>query len=169
MGLIYLDSCVLIYAVEDQGERGEVVRARMARANDQLVISPLVVLECLVGPLKRDDLALRDRFTAVFDQCNLVDLSLREFVRAAELRARYSLRTPDALHLAAAQLSACQELWTNDARLAKASQGLAVDVTTSPPPRPSTAEAVTRARVHAVGLKPVAPKDLLRDLEVDRR
>ena len=33
-----------------------------------------------------------------------------------------------ALHLAAAQLSGCTELWTNDKRLAAASHGLAVDI-----------------------------------------
>jgi len=45
---------------------------------------------------------------------------------AAELRARYGLRTPDALHLACAQHHGCQALWTNDDRLARASHGLAV-------------------------------------------
>ena len=39
-----------------------------------------------------------------------------------------SLRTPDALHLAAAQVHGCSALWTNDSRLAVAGRGLAVDV-----------------------------------------
>ena len=59
MGLIYLDSCMLIYAVEDQGRRGETVRRHLSSSRNRVAISPLVVLECMVGPLKRDDLALR--------------------------------------------------------------------------------------------------------------
>jgi predicted nucleic acid-binding protein len=60
----------------------------------------------------------------------MVHLELDEtaFLHAAELRARHGLKTPDALHLAAAQLTGCRELWTNDARFAAASRGLAVDV-----------------------------------------
>lgn len=92
-----------------------------------MAISPLVVLECMVGPHKSHDLALRDQFAQVFERCELLPLGLPEFLRAAELRARYSLRTADALHLAAAQLSGCEALWTNDSRLAASSRGLAVD------------------------------------------
>ena len=54
MGLIYLDSCILIYAVEDQGKRGAAVRQGMAATDDRMAISPLVVMECLVGPLRQD-------------------------------------------------------------------------------------------------------------------
>jgi predicted nucleic acid-binding protein len=128
MGLIYLDSCILIYAIEDVSPRGDAVRARLARTDDRLAISPLVMLECLVAPLRTDDLALCDRYTKAFERCDLIELSVPEHLRAAELRARHGLRTPDALHLAAAQLGGCTQLWTNDARLATASQGLAADV-----------------------------------------
>ncbi len=128
MGLIYLDSCMLIYAVEDQSSRGDAVRARLNNPELRMAISPLVVMECLVGPLKGDNLAARDRFTRVFARCDMLPLGLPEFMRAAELRARHSLRTADALHLAGAQLSGCDALWTNDARLTAASGGLAVNV-----------------------------------------
>ncbi|WP_448002651.1 type II toxin-antitoxin system VapC family toxin [Agromyces bauzanensis] len=127
--MIYLDSCVLIYAVEDHDERGDRVRRRMVEAGGQtLAISPLVMQECLVGPLKEENLALHDHYLRAFEQLELIGLGVPEFVRAAELRARTGLRTPDALHLAAAQLSGCDELWTNDARLREASRGLALDI-----------------------------------------
>jgi uncharacterized protein len=127
MGLIYLDSCMLIYAVEDRGSRGESVRRHLRDTRNRVAISPLVVLECIVAPLKRGDLALRDQYTNVIARCELLSLGLPEFLRAAELRARHALRTADALHLAAAQLHGCDALWTNDSRLAAASSGLAVD------------------------------------------
>ena len=128
MGLIYLDSCMLIYAVEDRGSRGELVRRHMNDPSLRMTISPLVVMECMVGPLKHDNLALRDQFTQVFARCDTVPLGMPEFMRAAELRAKHSLRTADVIHLAAAQLNGCEALWTNDSRLTAASSGLAVDV-----------------------------------------
>ncbi|MBU1586915.1 MAG: type II toxin-antitoxin system VapC family toxin [Actinobacteria bacterium] len=128
MGLIYLDSCILIYALEDASTRGDAVRSRLARTEHTLAISPLVMLECLVGPIRAADLALRDRYQGALERCDHINLGVPEYERAAELRARHGLRTPDALHLAAAQLGGCTQLWTNDARLAAASKGLAVDV-----------------------------------------
>ena len=127
--MIYLDSCIVIYAVEDESERGITVRRRLAEAADTVVaISPLVTLECLVGPLRDDNLALHDHYLRAMTQFDRLALSEEHYIRAAELRARHRLRTPDALHLAAAQLHGFDQLWTNDSRLAAASQGLAVDV-----------------------------------------
>jgi predicted nucleic acid-binding protein len=51
---------------------------------------------------------------------------------AAQLRARFNLRPPDALHLACAQVHGCDALWTNDDRLVAASHGLAVNLLTAP-------------------------------------
>lgn len=127
MGLIYLDSCILIYALEDASPRGDAVRSRLARTEHTLAISPLVMMECLVGPIRSADLALRDRYQGAFERCDLIALAVPEYERAAELRARHGLRAADALHLAAAQLGGCTQLWTNDARMAAASKGLAVD------------------------------------------
>ncbi|MCU1441055.1 MAG: hypothetical protein JWP85_2052 [Rhodoglobus sp.] len=127
--MIYLDSCILIYAVEDDGPRGLRIRERLAGAGDEVAaISPLVALECLVSPLRADDLGLHDHYLRAMERFRMLDASLEVHVRAANLRARHNLRTPDALHLATAQLTGCRELWTNDTRLAKVSHGLAVDV-----------------------------------------
>ena len=127
--MIYLDSCMLIYALEDSGSRGELVRARLAEAGSTTVaISPLVALECTVGPLRAGDLVLRDSYLSAFEKFRMLPLNVETFLRAAELRANNGLATPDAIHLAAAQLNACTQFWTNDARLAKASHGLAVDL-----------------------------------------
>ncbi|WP_022887105.1 type II toxin-antitoxin system VapC family toxin [Glaciibacter superstes] len=131
--MIYLDSCILIYAVEDDGERGIAVRQNLADAADETVaISPLVTLECLVKPLRDENLSLHDHYLAALDEFQQLSVDESHFIRAAELRARYGLKTPEALHLAVAQLSGCDQLWTNDGRLASASRGLAVDVINSP-------------------------------------
>ena len=59
-----------------------------------------------------------------------VQLALNEavFLQAAQLRARFNLKTPDALHLACAQHHGCTALWTNDDRLAQAAHGLAQNI-----------------------------------------
>lgn len=127
--MIYLDSCILIYAVEDDGERGRRARQALAdHADIELVVSPLVVMECLTGPLKRGDLALVDYYRATLDTAVRAPFDEDVFVRAAELRARHGLRSPDALHLAAAQKAGCSALWTNDRRLERAAYGLAVAI-----------------------------------------
>lgn len=127
--MIYLDSCILIYALEGEGSRRELVLARLGQAGDHIVaISPLVAHECLVGPVRDGNHELRDAYEQMFARLTMLDLGMDVFVRAAELRARSSLRAPDALHLAAAQLAGCTQLWTNDGRFARAAHGLAVDV-----------------------------------------
>jgi uncharacterized protein len=129
VGLIYLDSCLLIYLTEGHALWGEPVAAAMTRADEaNFGISPLVKCECLVGPLKRGDPVLERAYIQLFDQ--FVPLAMPEpvYLRAAQLRARFGLRTPDALHLACAQHHGCAVLWTNGDRLAQASHGLARNV-----------------------------------------
>lgn len=127
--MIYLDSCIVIYAAESLDLPGEQARERIAHAAEQVAISALVVHEALVAPLRSRDAAAIARMQSFLATFTFVDLGIAEFVRAAELRAATrGLRTPDALHLAAAQLSGCTQLWTNDKRLTAASAGLAVDV-----------------------------------------
>jgi uncharacterized protein len=129
VGLIYVDACLLIYAFEDHPRHGARVRQHLASAPpDSLAISPLVQLECLVGPMKSGNLVLQRYYEEGLRQ--LISLPLPEavFLQAARVRAQFGLRTPDAIHLAAAQHHRCEALWTNDDRLALASHGLAVNV-----------------------------------------
>lgn len=126
--MIYLDSCILIYAVEDFGDRGDRVREALSETSSIVTVSPLVIHECMVGPYRARDLELRDHYLELLERLESVDLDLDVFLRAAELRANTGLRTPDALHLAAAQHAGCEVLWTNDHRFAKSSRGLAVNL-----------------------------------------
>lgn len=126
--MIFLDSCILIYAVEDIGARGDRVRKRLAHSEETFAVSPLVLHECLVGPLKEGNVELRERFLHAYQRLCEVPLDTATYVQAAEMRAAYGLKTPDSLHLAAAQRSECSELWTNDKRLVSASRGLAIDI-----------------------------------------
>lgn len=129
MGLIYLDSCLVIYLIERHARWGQAVAHAIVQAGEtRFGISPLVKCECLVGPIKRGDPVLQQSYAELFDQ--FVSLAMPEavYVQAAGLRARFGLKTPDALHLACAQHHRCEALWTNDDRLARASHGLAHNV-----------------------------------------
>jgi uncharacterized protein len=126
MGLIYLDSCLVIYAVENDPVFGQPVRELLKRfGQHQFAISPLVKLECLVKPIKSGDVVSQRYFEAALSRLKLLEMSDSVFLLAAQLRARFGLKTPDALHLACAQHHECLALWTNDDRLAKSAHGLA--------------------------------------------
>ena len=127
--MIYLDACLVIYLIEGHPVWGDRVSGLLDRFDDaRFGVSPLVKCECLVGPAKRGDPLLRQAYIGLFDQ--LVSLAMPEsvYLDAADLRARFGLRTPDALHLACAQHHRCAALWTNDDRLLRASHGLARNV-----------------------------------------
>jgi predicted nucleic acid-binding protein len=127
--VIYLDACIVIYATEHQGDLGHRARARLAAAASTFAISPLVIHEVLVGPIRRSDRRLLEVYDARLKDYARVDIDLPAYIRAAELRAAApGLKTVDALHLAAAQLAGCTQLWTNDKRLTAASGTFAVDV-----------------------------------------
>ena len=133
MGLIYLDACLVIYLVEQHPRWVGRVAAAMSVADDaRYGISPLVKCECLVGPIKRGDEVLREAYLQVFDKFVPLAMPDEVYLRAAELRGRFGLRTPDALHIACAQHHRCDALWTNDDRLARVSVGLAINILAGP-------------------------------------
>ncbi len=87
-------------------------------------------MECLVLPLRKRNQALLDKFRDWFARAAYLPLERAVFAQAAQLRASHQgLKTPDALHLAAALQHGCTEFWTNDGRLNACAPGLAVKVT----------------------------------------
>ncbi|PKM41818.1 MAG: VapC toxin family PIN domain ribonuclease [Gammaproteobacteria bacterium HGW-Gammaproteobacteria-1] len=95
---------------------------------DLCVRTALVQFECLVAPMRDGNLELQHYYEQGLAQFVQLPMSATVFIHAAQLRARFGLKTPDALHLAAAQHHGCDALWTNDNRLIQASQGLAINV-----------------------------------------
>ncbi len=119
---VYLDSCLAIYLVEENQPFLELVQSLYAKTNDaNFVISDLTTMECLVVPFRNSDSALIAKFHGWFDQVKIVPIVSSVFIDAAHLRASHpGVKTPDAIHLAAAKHFGCDEFWTNDNRLAKA-------------------------------------------------
>lgn len=124
--MIYLDSCLVIYLVEARGPAHHAVRRAMSEyPDDHFAISPLVVMECLVGPYAAEDEVRRTRYEHALDPMTVLTMGMSVYERAARLRASHRLKTPDALHLATALEGGCDELWTNDDRLSRAAGSFA--------------------------------------------
>lgn len=128
--MIYADSNVIVYLLEDEdeGERGVEARRRFAEADDEVAVSPLVAMECRVAPLRRGDVLLARRYDQLIESVIMLEIEPDVYRMAAELRARHNLSTIDALHLATAQFHLCDSFWTYDRRLAKAAGGVAIEV-----------------------------------------
>lgn len=122
---VYLDSCALIYRIEQRAPwagRVNECLAKIEADRSVLVVSELTRLECRVRPIaldREDMLSSYDRF---FAQPTLAWQAIDRavFELATSLRALNRLKTPDALHLAAALTASCRQFITNDRRLADA-------------------------------------------------
>lgn len=87
--------------------------------------STVGLTEVLVLPLRlqHEELAQRYR-NLLLNSHNFHTLDITPAIaeRAADLRARYNLRTPDALHVATAIEAGCQAFLTNDSALKRVSE-----------------------------------------------
>lgn len=125
----YVDSCLFIYWVEQAAPQAEAALRWLANNTDvALHVSPLVRLEILVKPMRLNQTAIIDAYELLLSRQTWLSIDDAVFERALDLRIRFGLKTPDALHLATAQQHGCTELWTNDDRLNAAAGTMAVNV-----------------------------------------
>ncbi len=122
MSAIYLDSCIVIYLIEGPDDfQGTCYQALEAPKADgaQLCFTDLTRLECRTRPLRKGQHQVLEEYDNFFSlpETNRLSINQQVFEIATELRAFQNLRTPDALHLAAAIHHGCTEFWTNDLRL----------------------------------------------------
>ncbi|MGI9055726.1 MAG: type II toxin-antitoxin system VapC family toxin [Pyrinomonadaceae bacterium] len=130
MNRIYLDACVIIYIVEKHPVYSAPIENLMSLVpSTEFCYSPLARLECLVMPFRTKDLKLEKLYEAFFNAQNILAMPPEVFDEAAQFRADFnSLKTPDALHLAAAVYHNCDEFWTNDNRLDKIKPNLVKNI-----------------------------------------
>ncbi len=124
---VYFDSSIMVYHVENISPQAQQILNYIATQRAQVVISDLVRMECLVGPLKNGDTALVADFGRAFALAEVVPLTSYVFDEAARIRASGRFKTPDAIHLAAATVHQCDRLFTQDIKLA-AFNGIPVDL-----------------------------------------
>lgn len=103
-------------------------RWALAQQDATLCVSSLTRLEVLVKPMRSGQQVLVSAYGAVLVSLEWLPIGDEVVARALDLRVLHGLRTPDALHLAAALEHGCTEFWTNDDRLNAAAGALAVNV-----------------------------------------
>jgi predicted nucleic acid-binding protein len=120
--LIYLDSVIVIYAVDKLPlfePRAQARIAALRAAGDRIAVSDLIWLECRVKPIRTGDAVRRAEFEDFLRAPDVVRLALpiSVFERATFIRAKYNYKLADALHLATAVEGMCDRFLTNDLRL----------------------------------------------------
>jgi len=116
-----VDTSPFIYPFEASGPRRERARSLFgASASAPLLTSVITVTEILTFCHRRDDIQLIQRYLEFFQNhpaISVVPVGWQVGLRAAELRARYDLRTHDAIQVASAMENGAEVLITNDRRL----------------------------------------------------
>ena len=90
---------------------------RITNGDFQAASSVITLTEVLVQPLRQNDQNLADDYRdLLFNGVNFQLFSLTASIaeRAAEIRAKYNLRTPDALQVATALENNCDAFLYND-------------------------------------------------------
>lgn len=120
MGLVLLDSSVLIALLNPRDIHHEVAINSNSSGN-QFLVSTISLTEIMPRAIKDGNAEAIWKALLAMTHA-IVDLGVELSMSAARIRATTSLRTPDAIISATAQERGAQ-LWTFDARLAKATPG----------------------------------------------
>jgi predicted nucleic acid-binding protein len=109
----------------DEETRLKIERELGAFPRAVLCHAALTELECRVEPLRSGKLDLLGRYERLFAARHTRRLPLTDEVYrlVTGLRALHRLKTPAALHLAAALSDGCEAFWTRDDRLSRAAAG----------------------------------------------
>jgi predicted nucleic acid-binding protein len=114
------DTAPLIYLVEQHPpyfDRMLFIMGYIDSGSIEGTASIIALAEVLVQPLRTGNTVLAKRYEAVLSNSHhfhLEPTTLSIARRTADLRARYNLRIPDALHIATALDAGCDAFLTND-------------------------------------------------------
>lgn len=125
---LFLDTAPIIYFVEQNptfSAMVDVVFDKLDEGEFTAVISPVTVAECLMYPIRNQNQELQNLYMELFTNnpntvCTSIDADVGP--KAAELKAIYNLKTPDALQIAAAITSGCNGFLTNDKNLKRVTE-----------------------------------------------
>lgn len=118
--LLGIETAPFIYYTEHRVgyiEKMQSIFTHVRVRNIQVITSVITVTETLMKPLKEQDMDLVGAYRRMLyssEEIMLAPVTAQIADVAANLRARYNLRTPDALHVATAIVSGCDTFLTND-------------------------------------------------------
>jgi predicted nucleic acid-binding protein len=114
---VLVDTAPWIYLLQDHPDfapRFEGLFAAADAGDLQLALSTITLAEVLTGPYKAGELALAKRYETALRQFRIMPFSDAVAIQAAQLRAEYSLKLPDAAQLATALDMGAAALVTHD-------------------------------------------------------
>jgi predicted nucleic acid-binding protein len=120
VNLLGVDTVAFIYFVESHP--GFVAETRaifnyVSTGSVRVITSVITLTESLMKPIKVGDVKLIADYKTLFtntSQITLIPIDSLLAEQAANLRAKYNLRTPDAIQVATAIQAGCQAFLTND-------------------------------------------------------
>jgi predicted nucleic acid-binding protein len=125
---VVVDSAPWIYVLEGRprfAEKFTGLFEAAARQELELALSTITLSEILAGPYKNGHTALAKRYEKALTSYRVVELSAPIAVLAAQLRARFALKLPDAIQVATALDIGADALVTHDRDFSKV-RGLSV-------------------------------------------
>lgn len=118
---IGLDTNVLIYYIEEHPvflKKVEPIIDRIVEGKATGITSYVTLLELLVKPIKEKRFDLVEQYKEILtNELDMVPLDESVSLKAAELRAKYGIKTPDAIQLASVISKNGEVFITNDERL----------------------------------------------------
>ena len=125
---LYTETAPLIYYVEENPTYVAKMDAIIEAIEDrpiEAVSSVITLTEVLTRPVKLGNARLEREYRDILlhsGEFRLLTITVRIAESAAALRARYNLRTPDALHVAASIDARCDAFLTNDAGIKRVTE-----------------------------------------------
>lgn len=122
-GRVYLDTNIFIYALEGYPAFRPALTALFESLDQReltAVTSELTLAEALVKPLIDRHTERQTAYLQLLQSTtslHVVPVSREVLIAAAQLRADTTLKLPDAIHVATAQLTGCVCFLTNDTRI----------------------------------------------------
>jgi predicted nucleic acid-binding protein len=120
---VFLDTAPLIYYIEENRNYSPILN-KLFQSNSKgdflFQTSVITLLEVLVHPMRENEQQLVEEYQNIL--CNspsidIIDITIDIAIKAAGLRAKYGLKTPDSIQVATALNASAQYFLTNDIRL----------------------------------------------------
>jgi predicted nucleic acid-binding protein len=124
---ICIDTAPIIYFIEHHVTYRNIIRpvfSEIDSRNIEAITSTITLLEVLVHPLRTGDETLAKKYRDILlssEGLTTFEISHEVSEVASKLRAKYSIRTPDAIQIAVGILYGATHFLTNDPNLKKVS------------------------------------------------
>ena len=125
---ICIDTAPMIYFIEEHAKYREIIRpvfVEIDSGNIEAITSTITLLEVLVHPLRTGNEALAEKYREILlssESLTTFEIFHEVSEMASRLRAKYSMKTPDAIQIAVGTLYGASKFLTNDPDLRRVSE-----------------------------------------------